>query len=358
MGVVYEEYKHESEGYPQGTTHAYSASIREPIFTDLGQPDVLYAWLRDGQGHPNYRREVAPIWAPYHRVLWDGQDDDWQQLQNAVSAYRFNDADAYRTNSHDFRVFVGRDGANDAASFVAESMPNMRAFGKWSRQARNLLIALDLLARGLEGTAEDNWLGCAKCGLLYHGAHPGRCFGGGVHSSGVLDAGQGFGQNFIVQRLNEPLDEKMPTSDAIYLKVPGVPNTLRFLARCSKCQVLHFMPSNNSSHCAGGGTHEAAPGGMLTRPDGTQYADTGHRFVCTGDVPAQLGLSTVKTDWSICVVCFSLYHPNINGRCFGGSPHAGAGSSVWLPSLSGSPNAELQAGMPPFKPQPPDGWPR
>jgi hypothetical protein len=331
------------------------------------QPDTLFSWSAPSyyrSGHFNYQMMICDIWAPYHRVLWNASDEDKSRLDQLVRGYPLNDAG-------DITDY------NDKSGFISQSLDSGYAFGKWAREARGLLMSLDLVATGLPGdTQEDTWFCCQKCGVLYHGARPGVCSDKGPHLS------QEDGTNYVIHRWNRPL-----ATGSWSANPTPIPNTQANFVRCTQCQALYLDGSYGGCIASPSEQHQPATGDMLTGADGSQYVDTGNRYVCLGDVPpkhypasadhpftpgAQFGLPIHGSAWRMCASCGGLYNSDAPGKqCVAarlGDPlekngeHRDSGlPPMWITTLGTSANARLEtnhggdAGDNPTQP-PGDPW--
>lgn len=233
----------------------------------------------------------------YQRLLWSGEDRDYDELLAAVSDPRMG---TFVPNTINFDSSVPK-------AFIANSLPGVRAFGQWAASARGVLTSLDAMVTGTK-RPQDDWHRCSQCGVIYFenglpddGAK--RCPAGGQHASTA-------GSDYVLHSVTDPAT---------------VPHGMQSgWCYCPTCHVL-FYKAGSLSVCAAGGAHDPN--------SSADYA------LGLNPVPAELGIS-VEQGWLFCGACSALHsYKNGVSVCpgMGGGPHQSSGSgNYWLTSLGSS----------------------
>lgn len=264
------------------------------------------------------RQAMDPIFSSYLDVLWEARQQDCDALTSQINA----------------------------AGLDATVVDNIVAFGQWAQAARDTLMALDLIATGLNGDPEDGWYVCGNCGAVFHGLDPLSCPAGGTHSNMMSP-------NFVLhQQASTPADPTVPTPPP----QPWTSGATSGWGQCANCNGLVALGTvPGGGFCFPNGSALPPPGGGNPL---RYHSPQGNYFVCSGDVPdpSQRGIANAQGGFFSCatcgLLCFSMGPPDpvmpvgplwnlqIGSVCpvpwSGGEPHAPFNNAptYWLSSIA------------------------
>jgi len=121
-------------------TYAYAVPLSQAAISDSwfdgGSNSLLSSLPLQYPGGWNPSTVVQRVWHAYRRLLWSGADADYNELLAALNDQGMGTIIGYRVTNVDHSM---RD------AFIANSLPGVRAFGKWAASARGVLMSLDAM---------------------------------------------------------------------------------------------------------------------------------------------------------------------------------------------------------------------